>query len=365
MNRYFLFLFLLTICCSILFSCERNISTDSTETSIKVGLISKATVRPDDGTTCRIIIHDSYRDVKGVKGEGMYVYDKSFSTEYYRPARLDSKGEFIAYDDYAGVPPYAWPTNNSSVYATYIVPGYSYDSDYFISYRPECEAIAVAQCYVSNLDINGVFNPTGYYLWDIRTQMSFNFYKSANENVEDFTVTNPRLVGTGNPGSEVKFNPINKTVHVPSAGERPIPLTSVTDAKVSSGRIMKYTTRTEDYMFVSSGTYEPNPKLTLRFTLNQGSASTDVVLNINETTGNSIGYFSLGQMYKNVYSVTVMSNSVALSLDVYDCTSAADWESVHSSSDTVDVLLYSLELGRYSLDGWQSHGDIGNQIIND
>lgn len=348
---------LLTACTKV-----QNVS----EETMKFTLDTKAVQAVSSGSTYRILMYNE-KD-RGYRQSGTY-YKKQEVADLIA-CELGDNGEFLAEDPDKGI-----NGVSDKVYLVLASPGMKCNDDGSFDLVPD----AGGDFYLNAPELKtvGGYGPVRLSkpLFDPRSTIGFEFYKKPG--IAPFAVkeSKVRIIGAQNVNESVKVYPALRQVKMASDNQiREITLEYDSNHTVTpdaNGYELFYST--SNPLSVASGIYaskqEAADYLGINLTsnlfdgsyiymtcfINQGGRDVEIRMPLSDKI------LELKPQHNYVYRVMVESDYISVVLDVYDST-ANDWQAGADISSSIGTLTETLEIGKWTLEGWQPAGNIDYTI---
>lgn len=213
-------------------------------------------------------------------------------------------------------------------------------------------------------------------LKEYKSLVGFRFLKSKEGNVEDFSISDVKIVGAGKPGEEVTLFPMFKQVLTDQESSYPITCDNVKNEnrEDDDGNLICYETKVENMAAIMPGIYAVKEEVAnlLIVNANKLKDTNYIVMWCKMSQGDRedlsihINISAAAPVYKPqskyIYNVIVSSNYLNVKLDVYkNGLEVGDWQ--HGSIDGVEISEpLTVDCGTWSI----VKGDNGNdwQLIS-
>lgn len=203
-------------------------------------------------------------------------------------------------------------------------------------------------------------------LLDRRAAIGINFYKLNDPTVDEFEIEELKLDGAGVLGEPIDLFPATRQVNVGEGEDRTIAVTLTEEDRQktnAAGDILYYSTAVKDRVLVASAIYAPKDKvaeiLDTEYTshllesdyiymdcrLSQGSRR-DINIRMPLTSGMK----ELQPQHTYTFNITVKSNYISVTVDVFDQSSNA-WQDGGSDGGTIEKPDFTVKLGTWKIVG--------------
>lgn len=336
---------------------------DVPEEAMKFTIDTKAVQAVSSGSTYRILMYNE--NDRGYRQSGTY-YKKEDVADLIA-CELQDNGVFLAENPEKGI-----NGVSDKVYLVLASPGMKCNDDGSFDFVPD----SGGDFYFNapKLVQVGGYGPVKFTesLYDPRSKVSFEFYKKPG--VVDFSVVDSRVtvIGVHAAGETVQVYPALRQVKMKAARqERELSLIYDAGHTVTPG-VNNYELfyKTEMPLYVASGIYASKQEAASRLgvivssnvldgeyiymtcLINQGGRNIEIRMPLNDQI------LELMPQHDYVYRILVESDYIGVVLDVYDGTSNG-WQTGGTSSSDIGVLSQTIEIGKWTLNGWQSAKDGG------
>lgn len=351
MRRYgYIFLSLL-----LLVSCTK-VQTESEE-AVVFSLDTKAVQSAVTGSTYRIMMYND-KD-RSYRQSGTY---------YLKPGVVDLVACEITETGVIENPQMGINGVSDKVYLVLASPGISCNNDGSFNFIPD----EAGSFYLNEPELKtiGGYGPVSFTkpLYDPRSKLSFEFYKKSG--VVDFSVVGSKVkvIGVQSEKENVRIYPALRQVKMASnKQEREMPLTYVKDPDVNQTQDnyeLFYSTSMP--LYVASGIYASKKEVAshlkmvttsnildgeyiyMACKIEQAGRRVEIRMPLNDQI------LELLPQYHYVYRILVESDYVGVVLDVYDSTDSTTngWQTGGSSSSNIGTLSKTIDLGRWTINGW-------------
>lgn len=367
---------------------ERNIGEEAaaSEEAVLFGIDTRTL--PDPSTTFRVLLYETsgnhlYRfHTTGTaaantgRGWGTYYYDNEeiHDTPVLTPCEVDDKGTFLKEGT---VEEYGINGQSQAHYVAYISPGFIHNADGTVDVNPN-ETFFATGAQKKSLGGYGVVKIDSA-LVDRRARVGFRIYNGLPKGSE-FTMTDAKIQGAGGDGTPdnpetVTYHPCTQQV-LENDTRRSIELTPISQNMEGYADGLRYQSEKDKYEYViasiyarkdivsellhewykdyHTGNFIESDYLYFRCKLKVGNGEVaDVLLPL--TTRMPV----LRPMHTYIFNITVKSEYMEFSVDIYNHDKANAWEDVAPGDITVDkpdavVSLGTFHYGQNEGNDWES-----------
>ena len=343
----------------LLVSCTK-VQTES-EGAVIFSLDTKAVQSAVVGTTYRVMMYS--QNDRGYRQSGTY---------YLKQGVADLIACEITETGVVENPEMGINGVSDKVYLVLASPGISCNDDGSFDFIPD----AAGNFYLNEPELKtmGGYGSVRFTkpLYDPRSTIAFEFYKKPG--VDNFTVVDSRIkvIGVQDVNEKVRIYPALRQVKMASnKQEREMSLTydqSHTVNPSANNYELFYSTSTP--LYVASGIYASQQEAASRLgvvvssnvlhgeyiymacNIIQAGRNVEIRMPLNDQI------LELMPQHNYVYRILVESDYVGVELDVYDG-STNDWQIGGDSSSNIGTLSKTIQVGRWTINGWQSANDGG------
>ncbi|MDO4164763.1 MAG: hypothetical protein Q4D56_10335, partial [Bacteroides sp.] len=349
---------------------EATEAIDTAGTTERFSVDSRATAN----TTYRIMAYST--------GSSNAQYKLATTGTYYLKNATDTELTACSLDDEGGTPIDDPTMGLNGTYGTYylvfVSPGVKNNDDGSFNVVPTRNSFYATDPESETLGEYEVHTMSGSLL-DRRAKVGFNFYKLNSESVQAFEINDLEIIGSGADGETVKLYPGTKQV-IASEDGLGLTLTEATDKTTTNdaGNYLYYSTPEENQVYVAAAIYgirdevatalgatytnniQESDYLYMSCTMTQGERE-----NISIRMALTSTYPELLPQHTYIFNITVSSNYIDATIDVYD-ESSNEWQNGGSNDTSIAIPKETIDIGTWEIVGtgndWKAI-EIDRQVI--